>query len=435
MRRVAPAIAILDQLISALTSITIVVLVARQLPVDDFGTFALITSAAPIVVGVTRAYLAEPQLVSIPVTEQAGRLKALLFSLQVWLGAGLVALAPAGLVAGLWPAGGSKAVFGALAFVVGMGLLDALRTLLTGTGRAQISVLASSLLASSAGAFVLVVQPETLSDAILAVGLAYLGVGLGVVTCFTAVTRSAGDLCRPALLRNARPAIRAHGWNYAREFVVGTGGYYAATLAASGLVSLRAAAGIRGSESLLGPIRVVIATLPNAMMATSLAAYDRPRVAARVAVVLGLWAAACYGAALVIFDQAGRFLFGASAHFVGAVLPYLAIAPVFMAVSTGPILGLRRMSRSTTTLRVRTATAPLPLVGALGGSAFGIDGVAVGMAAASACAAGVWWYAFMAAQTLGSAHAGTDAGRDSGAFTSSTINRTTDNPPTRATNT
>ncbi|WP_210494638.1 hypothetical protein [Patulibacter sp. SYSU D01012] len=379
-------------MLASATSIAMTVVVARELSVNAFGTFALIASASAFLVGCGRAYVAEPQLVRYAAIDQIRRRASLRLGVEIYSSM-LVFLSPLIGAALVTSSGGLRIAVGAAALVAGMGLIDAIRTFLAGTSRSHLSFAVSSglLVAVSSGVFA--ATPHDLPDALITVGLGYAVWAVAVATVLGFGLRHS-EPWRWRSREHASEAIQAHGRHFATEYVVGTGGYYAASLTASGLVGLQAAAGIRGSESMLGPIRVAVASLPNVMMATNDLDFSEVRIAVRVSAVLGIGALACYGFAIGLNQVLGEALFGASSSAVGDVLPFLALAPVFMAVSTGPILGLRRLRQSQATLKIRSFTAPLPVVGALAGAPLGISGIGAGLAGASALATVAWWTGF-----------------------------------------
>lgn len=397
MRRfAAPGLAILDQMIASLTSVAVVVLAARALTVSDFGAFALLFTSAMMCVGVGRAYLVEPQLVMVPASDVHQRWAGLLNAVRAWLvmilvggGVGLISVA-------LTDGQGLLGVGGALLLLTtAAGLLDSLRMLFVGTGRRLTAVLSSTALVVVTVSLFAAIGPDSLVPTLTSLAGAYVSVG--AVLCGVTVYRTHSKVgLRVHEVPTLSPEARRHGRNFSIEFLAGNGGYYLASIATASLVGLRAAAGLRGAEALLGPVRVLIAVLPNALLATTDARFYRRKLAYKVSAVSAAVAALAYAVAMIVLSLMGPSLFGASAGVVGEVLPVLALAPVFMALSTGPAIGLRSLRLSHVTARIRAGTALLPLIGAVGGAAGGVRGVGLGLAAASAVASVAWWAVFIA---------------------------------------
>jgi hypothetical protein len=394
-----PVLGIIDQTLTSVTSIVVVILAARKLDVGGFGSFALLYTLGTLIVGAVRAYQVEPQLVIVSADDIEARRLGLLRGLLFWLRVAACALPAIAVAEVIAPVRDIVGPYLALALlIIAMGTVDTARFRLVGTRRLLPAVSANICVLLLVVSQIAIWAPDSFVQILLVMAASY---GVIAVIAVIAIFRPRrGHLSGRALAREVRhstehPQLALHSRNYATEFVIGNGSYYLSSVLASSLLGLHAAAGIRGTESLLGPARILITVLPNALLATSGYAFGKRTAAMTVSAVVGLWAVAFYVLALVVFHLVGNKLYGDSADAVGTMLPLLAIGPIFMALSTGPIVALRSLALSPVSVRVRTVSSAFPLVGSAVGSIWGIKGVALGLALASAAAALAWWTAFL----------------------------------------
>lgn len=378
-----------EQGLTSVTSLVIVIVGARRLSVTDFGVYALLQALVVFGVGLARAWLVEPQLVvtsaSTPQLREVVLGRALL--------AAAVVSAAVGVVGGVTWALDVPVASATIALFAGMLTFDGVRHWCVGTQRVGAALLWAGLILPVALALLAAIEPDSLGGVLAVVSGAYCLVALLAFGWWWSARRRRVDWAQR--LEGDAAKVSHHRRNYSAEYLLGTGGYYGATLVAAAILGPTAVAGLRGAETLLAPARVLLAFLPNAVISTVDVRARLGKAVAMLSIGVGLWGAAVYAAGWVLLARFGDQLFGQSADVIREVYPWLALSPVIVGVAVGPMVGLRALALSHVSVRVRVVSFVTLVGGAAFGTLGGPAGVGMGIAVASALTCAVWWIAYL----------------------------------------
>lgn len=390
-------IGIADQALSSLLGLAVAVAVARSVPTDAFGAFALTLATYYVALGTSRALTSEPFVVRFSGASREDFARevpcAAGAALVVALGASLLCEAAA-----LVAAGPIRASLAALGIALPVLLVqDYLRFAAFSQRRGTIALTSDVIWVVGVGAamgLVFAVGTSSAGLLVLAWGLPALG---GVAFC-TIKLRIWPDV------RGARRWWRSQhdlAPRYLGEFFASSGANQLALYLVGAIAGLAAAGALRAGQVLLGPLNVLfmglaLVTVPEAV---GLAHRSHDRLL-RFSVVLStaLTASAlAWGAAVVFLPSSiGESLLGDSWSAAASVAPFMAVAMAGSGAITGAFVGLRALAAARRSLRVRVTLAPLVLASAaVGAYAGGARGAAVGLAATMWVGVVIWWHSYI----------------------------------------
>lgn len=352
--------AVVDQGLSSLTNFVLTVLVARSVSESAFGAFAIAILVYLAVLGVVRGFVAEPLAVRFSAADGSSRHAAA----RSAAGAGLVAGVGVGVVLlliGAVAGGDTGRVFLALGVCMpGLVLQDMWRFIFVADGRPE---------RAAANDFVWAVVQLGAVFALLAAGDASVGVlvlAWGLAANVAAVFGCFQAGARPNL-REGPAWARRHldlGGPFALDFGAQIGSTYVALFVITAIVGLDAVAGIRGAQTLLGPVNVLylgsrlVAVPEGARLATS-GSGGVVRLSLVVALVLVAATAAVGAVLLLIPDSWGMELLGDTwANARSVMVPTIALMAA-TGVGIAAVNGLRSLAAARQGLAARIALIPV----------------------------------------------------------------------------
>lgn len=385
---------LLDQAMSSVVNMALSVVVARALPSEQFGAFALSFAVYLVCLGLSRALATDPLAVRFSACAsylwRDGVRQATSVALTVGAAAGGV-LASASLLVADKPL--SSALLALAVALPGLLLQDAWRFAFFAQGQPRRALANDAAWGATLAFLLLAVQ--SMSAPSLWQYMAAWGAAAGIASLF-GVYQFGG---RPRFA-SPRRWLSTHGtmWpSFVGEFIVQQGVSHAILMGAAYLAGLEVAGALRGAQVIFGPVNVVL------MAAVALSVPEAARLArsSRAAlfngmVVLSACVAVCalgWGAAAAgVPDRLGRELLGETWMASRPVIPWLAAAMTLTAASTGAVAGLRVLEHPRASLVVRVLVAPLLVVGGLLGSMVaGANGTVAGQLPAMLLGVALWW--------------------------------------------
>jgi hypothetical protein len=386
---------LVDQVLSSATNFALTVFVARAAAGADFGAFAIVIATYLVAAGLGQGLAGQPFAARHSAAAEgsiggavAGATGAALL-LGVVLGIGCVAAG-----AGAHGALGAQLVVLGLA-VPGLLLQDAWRFVFVALGRPARAAANDALWAAvqGAGFAALVVTGHATPIALVATW--------AIAGCVAAAAGCAQASQLPSL-RAARGWVRSErgvAGGFMAQALVIRGAAQLLTTAIALIAGLGAAGAVRGAQVVFSPLTLMyqgllLAAVPESVRALRSSASAFSRFTRLTAVAATAPAIAWCLFALLAPDRLGRELLGATWQGARPLLPLLAIQVTAIAVSLGAQVGLRALGASGRCLRVDAALAALLLgAGAVGARLDASMGAAIGIAAATAVGAAVWWLA------------------------------------------
>jgi O-antigen/teichoic acid export membrane protein len=392
-RRVAWGIA--DQALSSVTNFGLAVLAARALGAQEFGAFSIAFTAYTFALGISRATASEPLVMRFSGENEA-----------VWR-RGVGPSAGAALILGV--VGGASSVvvglvvggtLGEALIVSGLALpfllvQDQWRFAFFANGRGHLSFANDLAWALIQFPVLLILVIVTDSPAVGWLLLAWGGAAgvAAVLGAFQAgVTPKAGRVLW--WWREQRDIVpRILG-----EFVAVTGGSSLALFGIAAVAGLSAAGAIRGAQVLLGPVNVLIlgvsiVAIPEMVVSLKRSPSSLRRRSVLFSCGLGICSLVWGGFVMVLPTTIGVQILGDTWTTAHSVVPGVIVWQTGLAVSIGAVAGLRALAAVKRSLRVRIVVAPLVVGGGLAGAIVaGARGASLGLGAANALAAVVWWF-------------------------------------------
>ena len=388
-----------DQALSSLTNFVVGIVVAHNVGLEGFGAFGLAFVAYQIVVGLSRAVVAQPLLIRYSEVDDARWREGAAAGTGMALLIGLLSV-PIVLAIGILTTGDIAEAFLALAIVLpGMIVQDAWRFGFFAHHR-------------GGSAF--------LNDALWAVtqfGALYLVSTLGATTVLWAVLAWGGGATVAALIGVLQARVvprmtRARAWAHEhRDLLPPYIGEFAANALAGQLMlytvgfiaGLAAVGALRGANVLLGPIHVVVqgtylVAVPEAVhfLRTDIRKFVAFCIGASA--VLGAVAIAWTTALLLIPDDLGTELLGEVWEPAMAVVPIWGVAFAVVNLAAGAAIGLRALAAAQRTLQGAAITSAASFAGAnVGAVGGGAVGAAWGYLVAWIPGLAWWWWLFRVA--------------------------------------
>lgn len=380
---------VVDQAVSSLTNLALLVLVARTVGVAELGAFGVAFAIYAVGLAAVRACVGEPYAMTQPATTSDAVRPAAAAAVAVGLATGVVVLATASLVDGVL----RSALLPLGAFLPGLVLQDCWRYVLTAQGRAKAAV-ANDLVWSGvlvAGAGVLVTRHA-----------ATLG---SLVSCWGIAATVAAVVGFVQL--GFRPSLRQpFAWwrDYASvwpglllEHLALVGGAHLSLVLVGVVAELEAVGALRGATTALGPVNLLYLAAPMVLIPELARLRERNaeavwRSARITAVSLGAIALSAGIVWVLVPAPVGEAVLGESWEPARGVILPEAVYYASVGVGLAAVVGLRALAETNRSLRVRLALSPA-LMGAavVGAWVAGARGAALAMAAAGWFAVLLWW--------------------------------------------
>lgn len=385
--RTAATFGVLDQAVSSLTNILVVVMAARISSREDFASFAIVYTVFSVLMGASAAYVGHVIVLDRrgePHVAAAARAAVVVVAASALGVGGVTAVV-------LSSADGSTArALAMLGLVLPIVLTQDILRYCFSALRLAHAALIGDILRLVAVVAVLGVQPEGSSAGTLVLGWglsAFPAVLFGVVFL----------LRRPVDGRlDVAPLLRGNslGRRFVTEYAVGNAASQVSVVTLGVVADKLAVGALRGATTLLGPLNVLfnattafgppqLARLPSARRVV--------RATSFVAVVLGAVAVTWTGVLLLLPEAVGREILGDTWESAHQILVPVGAQYLAMAAGTSAIVTLRVLE-PTATLRIQV-TFSVVSVGALfaGYALGGVSGAAWGLALGSALKAVAMW--------------------------------------------
>ena len=401
--------ALLDQLLSSGTNFATGIVIARTLGPAGYGSFALAFGAWVLVMGLGRALLTQPYMVTasgLPETEwkdATSNAAGAILLLGVAVGFLLVAV---GIVVGLHdPTGRALAAVGL--FVPPLSIQDFWRF-------AAFSQRVPRKAAANDGIWA-VIQAVALATFIgtdsLTPATAIVAWGTGALA--GAVYGNWQFGARPVFGRALRMWLRKiaalGGWFALSSATYQIGSYGVLILLGTGL-GRAALGGLRSTMNLFAPAQLVASSGESVMLPTAVRMVREGRVAdlRSACIVYSLGLAACFagaGGVLLYFGPvAYRLVFGTEFAAVRDLVPAVLVQTVAGALASGPSVGIRALAQGRTLAGLQAASSTAKVLLVVVTLPLGLTAAVWGIAAAEIGRAGTSWVLFRSSlKRLGSA--------------------------------
>lgn len=384
---------LVDQGLSSLSNAAVTVLVARTVPAEVFGRFALAFTTSLLLLALVREMVHQPFLLG------ASALRGEAFREQARSAGGAAVLAGGMLGGGVLVAAAIvRGPVGESLLVAGLTLpllfwQDLLRFEAQSAARPREAAINDGVWLLG-----LAVGLTGLIAADVKVAWAYLLVwgGTAGLASVVAAVRMRLPPRLPGSLRWAWARRSTSRWLLV-ETMAAYGSVQVVILLLGGVVGAAAAGAWRGTQTLLGPVNVLgMAALsfliPEVVRRPTLSARGRVRAAAALSGGLLLANAVWGGLLLALPRTAGVQLLGDTWDGARTYLPAITVWSAAVALSLGPLSVLQAVGDTRAAARVSILLSPLLIVAALVGLAFnGGLGAAVGVAVAQLAVVPVWW--------------------------------------------
>jgi O-antigen/teichoic acid export membrane protein len=385
-----------DQVLSSLSNFALAVIVARQVTVSEYGSFALAFALYGYLVMISRLLVSQPLMVRFSGAEPAEFERATRQSTGAAIAFGLVAGAVVAL-AGIVVGGAARpAIVAVGALLPGLLLQDAWRMAFFACGRPRAAAANDAAWGVVQLALVLGVWAAGYASAV-----GYLSAwGLAAWVAAALGAAQAGIVPAP---RRAWQWLVAH-WDLSRYFVSELVAINGATQLMLVLVAmmggLTVVGTLRGAQVLTGPV---------ALLAMSAMAVAIPELARRPWIVgprllragagisaVAIAAAGLWGALLLMLpDDLGRQLLGDTWTGVDRILVPTVIGVALVVAALGPTCGIQAAKQPRVLFWLQLLAAPVYMAAGIGGFLFGgVFGAAVGIAIAHGYNAGIAWIRF-----------------------------------------
>lgn len=384
---------IADQAVSSLSTLVLTALVARVSPPAAFGAFALVLGAYPVAITAMRALAAEPMAILHGRGDPAASARSVV-SVAMCVGA----ISGVALLVG---AGFTEGDLRSLLLVVGVASTG---LVLQDGARAALLVLGRPRAAFANDALWLVVQ-------VAATGLLLASDRATTVTVTMAWAASGFvlGLVGLAQLRTVPGVGRAVRWvrdqrrlwpSLLVEHAVTVGAWQVALIVLVALNDTAAAAGVRGAQTLFGPVAILHLAMTFTVVPLLGRRFREDRtgrsgVQLAAAVAVGLAGASIVATVvlLVVPDGIGEAVLGESwGDARGVVLPF-GIYLAGTGVNIGALLGLRALAATRRSVSVRLVSGAALLIGtAIGGAVASTTGFIVALTTVTWASTALWWH-------------------------------------------
>jgi len=341
-----------DQLVSSLSNIVLLLIVARSVSGEQLGAFVLIMTLHQTACAIGQMLVGEPYVVLSGEEEGGQRLAGAAGALGTALLLGAAIGTPVVLVA---YAGLHNGALVALALCLpGLLLQDAVRYVSFGLKRPDIALASDGLwavLATGGSIWLAVAQTPSVIGlvAVWAVSGFVAGVFGGVLLRTLPRLSSAGQWLH---------ASRDLGWRFLLESFIARGQSQIVLYVCGGVIGLAAAGYLRLAQSIYNPIHVAVSAYRVVALvdfaAKAVRCESMRALVRRGTVVLGALGALWTGVLVVVPNAAGSAVFGTAWFSVIPLLPLVGLYKTSQCTAIAPYLALRAMRLADLTLRTRT---------------------------------------------------------------------------------
>jgi hypothetical protein len=196
---------------------------------------------------------------------------------------------------------------------------------------------------------------------------------------------------------------RGAGFRYATEWLLAAGSTTGVLLVMSVVSGGHGAAGIRGAQTMFGPMVVLTAGATTAALAMALrvdptgALYRRSMI--KTSAYLAAAVLALTGLLLSLPDEIGALIMSDSWPATRDLLAPFAATVIASNLTVGAIVGLKALQAPNLSLRLRLCTvAGICVAGLLGYRVSGVTGGLFGLAVMQLASGGAWWSVFVRVQ-------------------------------------
>lgn len=387
-----------DQAVSSLITFALSIYAAREASVSDFGVFAVAYALFWALLGTTRSFVGEVNLITgTERLEDTGRWRS--FSLTTSLAAGGVSAVV--LVVGCLLIGSADAVWIGWSFAVAGPiaiLADGIRYVAFTDDTPGDALVLDALWWGGA----LLAPPVIGTLGAHPIPSAILGWGFGAALA-VAVALMRRPQLRPQL-KGSREWIadrRVTGLQFSADFLANNGIGQAITALVPLVSSLAVAGALRAGGIVQGPLNVVFSAMivlliPRIRRSISTHRGVLPHPAPLALVALAIFCGAYATAVLLIPDHLGEFLLGPSWYTGRLVAPLLIAAYFLQGIAQILVQVMRLRGSAGLVVRIRVFVAVLLSIGVLTGAAlFGAVGAAAAFALAALVSIVPWWCALV----------------------------------------
>lgn len=381
-----------EQAVYSLSTFLVTIIAARNLSVEHFGAFALSINICLVLVGLQRAYLSEPLLLLTGQGHDGGADAPFIhriFRLSIIFG-GCAALT---IGVGLAIAGYGSLHIALIALVVLPFVQDLARYCLISQGKKGVA-LAFTFCA-------LLMQAGTMTIATFLDGPVVLlcawaaGGGIALV----AFGRLAFFPVRQNSKVVSRTEAKTLGRQFGSDYVLGVFSLQSTLLTATFVAGAPALAALRGADTLVGPFRILLQTLPAMLLpiwSSRLAASRSSIKQVMSAILFAALGVTAWGTVLLLTpDYMGEHLLGESWQVAKPVLPVIIFSLYFIAVTNIASVATKAIRSGKQLLVSRLILLPISLVCGVGGAALaGAHGAAIGSLITSVIASFIWLRTF-----------------------------------------
>lgn len=383
-----------DQALTSVGNLLLAVLVARAVPVVDFGAFAIAFAVYLLALGVSRAVSTDALVVRHSTGADEQRSHAAASAVAAALAAGLASGALTALCA-LAASGALREVLLAVALVLAPLLVqDAWRFVFFAAGTPRKATVNDAVRIGLMAVLAVVLTLQDVESAwpfVIAWGVSAAGAALLGCAQAGALPHVRG---LPVWWREHRDLSKDFvGEHLAQSGVAGLSTFIVAAVAGIG-----EAAALRGAHVLFGPVNILLMSGIALLVPEGRRLHERDpgrllgALRAGSAVLALLPLAWLLVLVVGVGDGAGTALLGESWEPASRVLPAYGLFFVMTGATLGASVGLRVLEHSRAGLVVRLKILPLSVVGALVGAALaGAVGVALAMSVATGIGAVFWW--------------------------------------------
>jgi O-antigen/teichoic acid export membrane protein len=353
---------LVDQALSALSNTVLSVMVARSVSAEDFGAFAIAFVVFGIFIAVTKSVVGKPLQMRFSGSDSAEQRAAIGRALGAALLIGLLAAGGAAAVSPLTDQGVQRALAALAVVLPALLVQDSCRMALFALARPRGAALIDAVWTAVMIVLLILLVALGRDD------VQWLIIAWGIGAAVSATVGLALIHVRPSL-RMATSWLREQ-WDLSRytfaEYFLGLGAVHLGILLVGVIATSDAVGALRAAQVLLGPLGILDAAAVQFAM---------PEIARRREIdgrTLSLWALGASGALgsvtvayvvalLLIPDQWGTALFGATWAGAAAVLAAMGISSLFSALATGPACVLYGISQARSTFRINLAKGPIIL--------------------------------------------------------------------------
>lgn len=384
---------LLDQVVSSGTNFAVGVIVARTLPLRDFGAFSIAFFVYTLMLSLMRAFPMQPLLIRYSGVSSAEWRRGTAAALGTSAGVGCLAAFGLILIGGGIGGTTGVAVLALAATLPGLLMQDAWRLAFFAAGRGRDAFLNDL-------AWAVFLLPAFALAAIS-------GASLFAITLSWGLAASAAALVGVAQARLVPRPDHALGWwrehyDLAPRFLLEVGlsvGIGQLAMIVIGVVAgLEAIGSIRAAQLVMSPIQVLLlgaslVAVPEGVRALSQSLGLLLRLAAGASIALAIASLAWGAAALLVPDDLGRLVLRDAWGAAHAFVPAWVAVQVGAVITFGPHVILRAFANARLSLRVTSLDATIGFVIPVSMALAGGLAAAWGLAAASLLAAMIWWLA------------------------------------------